>query len=74
MLFCADLTHVRTNTPGGIRTPDPRIRNPLLYPTELRAQVALGSRLLFIQVLFKNPIIQPIFVRMLAISKSNPKK
>ena len=21
--------------PGGIRTPDPRIRNPLLYPAEL---------------------------------------
>ncbi len=25
------------NTPEGIRTPDLRIRNPLLYPTELRA-------------------------------------
>ncbi len=24
-------------TPVGIRTPDPRIRNPLLYPTELLA-------------------------------------
>src|SRR4029077_20459197 len=23
--------------PGGSRTPDPRIRNPLLYPTELQA-------------------------------------
>ncbi len=26
--------------PGGIRTPDPRIRNPVLYPTELRAPAA----------------------------------
>ena len=26
-------------TPGGIRTPDRRIRNPLLYPSELRAQM-----------------------------------
>ena len=24
--------------PGGIRTPDPRLRRPLLYPTELRAR------------------------------------
>jgi hypothetical protein len=24
--------------PGVTRTPDPRIRNPLLYPAELRAQ------------------------------------
>ena len=29
----------RTNTPGRIRTSDRRIRNPLLYPAELRAQV-----------------------------------
>ncbi len=27
-------------TPGGIRTPDRRIRNPMLYPAELRALVA----------------------------------
>ena len=26
--------------PEGIRTPDLRIRNPLLYPTEVRAQDA----------------------------------
>ena len=24
--------------PGGVRTPDPRLRRPLLYPTELQAQ------------------------------------
>ena len=29
------------NAPGGIRTPDRRIRNPLLYPTELRALKAV---------------------------------
>ena len=27
----------RTGTPEGIRTPDPRLRRPLLYPTELLA-------------------------------------
>ncbi len=27
----------RTGAPGGIRTHDPRIRNPMLYPAELRA-------------------------------------
>ena len=27
-------------TPGGIRTPDLRIRSPLLYPTELQALVS----------------------------------
>ena len=26
-------------TPGGIRTPDPRLRRPLLYPTELLAHI-----------------------------------
>ena len=29
---------VLTGTPGGIRTPDPRLRRPLLYPTELLAR------------------------------------
>ena len=28
-------------TPGGIRTPDPRLRRPMLYPTELRARVGI---------------------------------
>ena len=27
----------KKDTPGGIRTPDRRIRNPLLYPAELQA-------------------------------------
>ena len=27
--------------PGGIRTPDLRIRSPLLYPTELRAHLMI---------------------------------
>jgi hypothetical protein len=29
------------SAPGVTRTPDRRIRNPLLYPAELRAQIAL---------------------------------
>jgi type IV secretion system protein TrbB len=28
---------LKTGAPGGIRTHDPRIRNPVLYPAELRA-------------------------------------
>src|SRR5213594_4244654 len=39
----ADLTYendlFRGCAPGVTRTPDPRIRNPLLYPAELRAQI-----------------------------------
>jgi hypothetical protein len=29
---------------GGIRTPDPRIRNPMLYPTELRPHAGLDCK------------------------------
>jgi hypothetical protein len=32
------MVKVLKNAPEGIRTPDLRIRNPLLYPAELRAQ------------------------------------
>ena len=28
-----------TTVPGGIRTPDPRLRRPLLYPTELQTRI-----------------------------------
>ena len=28
---------------GGIRTPDPRLRRPLLYPTELQTQKVVGA-------------------------------
>ena len=31
-------THHILGTPGGIRTPDPRLRRALLYPTELLTQ------------------------------------
>ena len=31
--------HFRLGAPGGIRTLGPRIRSPLLYPTELQAQI-----------------------------------
>jgi hypothetical protein len=37
----------RVNTPGRIRTCDRRIRNPLLYPTELRAQLAQPAGVAF---------------------------
>ena len=30
-----------SGAPGGIRTPDPRLRRPMLYPTELQARWAL---------------------------------
>ena len=41
------LVYLRKNTPERIRTSDRRIRNPLLYPTELRGQVFMdnGSRI-----------------------------
>ena len=29
--------------PGGIRTPDPRLRRPLLYPTELLIHIEAGD-------------------------------
>ena len=32
--------HERIGAPEGIRTPDPRLRRPLLYPAELQAQAA----------------------------------
>jgi hypothetical protein len=33
----------KNGRPGGIRTPDPRFRKPLLYPSELQAQVVYLS-------------------------------
>ena len=34
----------KANAPGGSRTPDPRLRRPLLYPTELLALVTCASQ------------------------------
>ena len=34
-------TRMNTGDPGGIRTPDPRLRRPLLYPTELLNHINL---------------------------------
>ena len=31
-------TPEKIGAPGGNRTPDPRLRRPMLYPTELRAR------------------------------------
>ena len=33
---------------GGIRTPDPRLRRPLLYPTELRTHIARICRYIYL--------------------------
>ena len=33
----------KTGLPGGIRTPDPRLRRPPLYPTELLAELLVGA-------------------------------
>src|SRR5258706_4851448 len=34
----------KTGLPGRIRTGDPRLRRPMLYPTELRAEAGPGAR------------------------------
>ena len=36
--------HLKKNTPGRIRTYDKRIRNPLLYPTELQERYLKNSQ------------------------------
>ena len=33
----------RIGAPEGIRTPDPRLRRPLLYPSELQVHISLGA-------------------------------
>ena len=38
-LYLSDLQIETRCAPGVTRTPDLRIRNPLLYPAELRAQI-----------------------------------
>ena len=35
---------VSLGLPGRIRTSDPRLRRPMLYPTELRAEMLLSSK------------------------------
>ena len=63
--FCGDSTAEVEGTPRGIRTPDLRIRNPLLYPTELWARVCAATTGVksvrmawkhFMWVLFPRPI------------------
>ena len=39
--FSQTYTFLKVNTPGRTRTSDRRIRNPVLYPTELRAQIVI---------------------------------
>src|ERR1700754_568763 len=43
MLILFENAQVRRCAPGGIRTPDRRIRSPMLYPAELRAPGAVLS-------------------------------
>jgi hypothetical protein len=38
LLLTSYLRLLFDGVPGGIRTPDPRIRSPMLYPAELQAQ------------------------------------
>ena len=35
------MVEITLGDPGGIRTPDPRLRRPLLYPTELLDHIIL---------------------------------
>jgi hypothetical protein len=59
-----------TGTPGGIRTPDLRIRSPLLYPTELQALERSGrvsdfskmSIMLSEQAAFASTVPQPLLL------------
>ncbi len=65
--------HFRKNVPEGIRTPDPRLRRPLLYPAELQTHdniqqaSPLGDGLHFItlyakmQVLFSHILLFLMF-------------
>ncbi len=34
---------IKNGATGGIRTPDPRLRRPLLYPTELQTRKVVGA-------------------------------
>ena len=44
-----ETTEVVSNVLEGIRTPDPRLRRPLLYPAELRTHIFISNYLLAIQ-------------------------
>ena len=58
----------RNRVPEGIRTPDPRLRRPLLYPAELRAQIVdkvhftKTTCLLSIWIIFRNTGFEEVFV------------
>ena len=43
-------TCMNTGDPGGIRTPDPRLRRPLLYPTGLLDHVGFERHRRFVTV------------------------
>ena len=61
---------------GGIRTPDPRLRRPLLYPAELRThtlaftKLANGKRVMGIEPTYpawKAGVLPLNYTRMLAV-------
>ena len=37
------ISQMEKSTPGGIRTPNPRFRRPMLYPIELRVLAMVGG-------------------------------
>ena len=45
--YCEEVQrqHIKNGAPEEIRTPDPRFRKPLLYPTELQAHNGRGSKI-----------------------------
>jgi hypothetical protein len=53
------LVYLPKGTPERIRTSDRRIRNPLLYPTELRGQLSVCGRN---PVFYREPGVLPVEV------------
>ena|GEM_PF-4825813 len=45
-LWGGKIPQKRKSTPGGIRTPNPRFRRPMLYPVELRMRSSNSNSLL----------------------------
>ena len=55
---------LNSGTPGAIRTHDTRIRNPLLYPTELRGHMYMEMGLLTLFTVRVNDIGMIISLRV----------
>src|SRR5262245_54072426 len=69
---------LKSNAPGGIRTPNPQIRSLMLCPVELRARNRRrskkrsyqGSKINYLQALFKEETMQRL--RYLTIGNKHP--